>query len=345
MSSSPSNQAAGENDGSASVAEDLASLVDAPLIFTIRRSRFDVTGPDATRYLHVRLTQDIRSLEPGSGASAFLLNPQGRVQGEVSVICREIGRTPRYTLLGATVGEDERDALKVALLQFKVADQVEVEDRTGDGGALLLVSPLPELLDREVLNLPPERAGRWITAGPFGPPEQDGLAIRSMLGRFTTIELIIGEPERESILARTTLKRGSDETLAALRVLAGAPTAGREITEKVIAPDLPIERHIAFNKGCYTGQEVVEMATTRGRPNRKLRRLFGNGAAPAAGDEVRSASAAVGHVTSVAALGGGTFALLAFVKNDVGDDAPLRTGETDLTADVPPSLAPLLPGT
>ena len=43
-----------------------------------RRAVFAVRGFDAERYLHSRVTQDIKSLKVGSCASAFFLNAQGR---------------------------------------------------------------------------------------------------------------------------------------------------------------------------------------------------------------------------------------------------------------------------
>ena len=45
---------------------------------------------------------------------------------------------------------------------------------------------------------------------------------------------------------------------------------GIDISDKNIATDIPFENKISFNKGCYAGQETVEMSTARGRPNKRL---------------------------------------------------------------------------
>ena len=48
-----------------------------------RDSRLEVRGPDAADWLQGLLTQEVKSLEPGQGAYAAYLTPQGRIVFDV----------------------------------------------------------------------------------------------------------------------------------------------------------------------------------------------------------------------------------------------------------------------
>lgn len=89
-----------------------------------------------------------------------------------------------------------------------------------------------------------------------------------------------------------------------LRVERGIPEFGREITGEVLPQETgQEERAISFEKGCYTGQEVVVRIQHRGKVNRHLRGLaFPDSAAgaPPVGTELRRDDRSVGRITSAA---------------------------------------------
>src|ERR1700741_247850 len=47
------------------------------------RAKIRLTGSDRVRWLNGMVTNNIRDLAPGHGAYAFLLNPQGRILGDL----------------------------------------------------------------------------------------------------------------------------------------------------------------------------------------------------------------------------------------------------------------------
>ncbi len=49
------------------------------------------------------------------------------------------------------------------------------------------------------------------------------------------------------------------QTYEAVRIEAGVPRMGRELTEQTIPAEATgvVERAVSFTKGCYTGQELV----------------------------------------------------------------------------------------
>jgi folate-binding protein YgfZ len=66
----------------------------------------------------------------------------------------------------------------------------------------------------------------------------------------------------------------STELFEFLRIQAGVPRAGVELTEKEIILEGNWEAPISSNKGCYPGQEVVERIHTYGQVNKKLQKVI-----------------------------------------------------------------------
>jgi folate-binding protein YgfZ len=92
----------------------------------------------------------------------------------------------------------------------------------------------------------------------------------------------------------------------AWRVAIGVPRWGAELDEETTPIDAGLDRQISFSKGCYVGQEVVAMATYRGRVAWNLVRLQVAGAAPSPGarlDPSRPSQGKRGTVTSSTQVG------------------------------------------
>jgi folate-binding protein YgfZ len=101
------------------------------------------------------------------------------------------------------------------------------------------------------------------------------------------------------------LPRLSFDELDVLRIEAGSPRWGAELTEDVIPLEAGL-RHVAISetKGCYTGQEIIIRILHRGHVNRHLRGLLlGSAAVPARDTEVVRAvdQKVVGKITSACA--------------------------------------------
>jgi tRNA-modifying protein YgfZ len=62
-----------------------------------------------------------------------------------------------------------------------------------------------------------------------------------------------------------------DDQFDLFRLLAGHPVFGKDTGEKTLPPELGAafeNRYIHYNKGCYTGQEVLQRIHSRGHTNR-----------------------------------------------------------------------------
>lgn len=111
----------------------------------------------------------------------------------------------------------------------------------------------------------------------------------------------------------------------------GIPYIGHDQSEKFTAHMLNLDLldAISFDKGCYTGQEIVARTHYRGASKRRLHRFTADGDV-SAGDKVMDGDRAVGDVVN--AIG---HDLLAVVPGDKAG-APLTAGGADLTL-VPPA--------
>src|ERR1700742_292717 len=87
------------------------------------RAFLRITGADATRWLNGMVTNSIKDLAPGEGNYNFLLNAQGRIQGD-AFIYREPGEGEAAFLLETDAAQAER--LQPMLDRFIIMDDVEL---------------------------------------------------------------------------------------------------------------------------------------------------------------------------------------------------------------------------
>jgi aminomethyltransferase len=90
------------------------------------------------------------------------------------------------------------------------------------------------------------------------------------------------------------------EALNSLRLELGTPWFGVDYGEKQIPHEVGLEQsHISYEKGCYTGQEIVERVRSRGHVNRRLTELqFSAAVAPPPGTSLLHDGSDAGSVTS-----------------------------------------------
>jgi folate-binding protein YgfZ len=121
---------------------------------------------------------------------------------------------------------------------------------------------------------------------------------------------------------------------------AGLPEVYASTSESFVAQMLNLDLlgAIAFDKGCYTGQEVVARAHYRGRVKRRMQRWLNAGAALKPGDAARSTHGRALTVVRVADAGNGEQAVLAvgnFGGDSAADPAPVADGAPLLSGPLP----------
>lgn len=130
------------------------------------------------------------------------------------------------------------------------------------------------------------------------------------------------------------------EALESLRVEAGIPRYGPELSEDTLLLEAGLLDAVSFTKGCYVGQENVERTRSRGHLNWKLVGLVVDApAAPAPGEKLSFDQKEVGEITSacVSPTLGVTIAL-AYVRREVsepGTKLVLASGSATLVTALP----------
>ena len=112
-----------------------------------------------------------------------------------------------------------------------------------------------------------------------------------------------------------------------LRIEAGLPRYGQELTSDYIPLEANLWEDVSFSKGCYIGQEIIARMESRGRLAKKLVQLTADGPLEA-GSNLQANGKNAGTVTSTAVGPHGTIGL-GYVKTSVLDsESELMVGET-----------------
>jgi folate-binding protein YgfZ len=281
-------------------AEEYAALRRAvALVDTNFRATFSFAGPDRHRYLNALLTSNVRDLKPGQGAVGLLLNPQGHILAEVGTFALE----PRVLAMShAMVSERTYSTFE----KFIIMDDVELENVTSFTGTLDLVGPRAAKLlsdlgvgnfaDMPLLSHKEVKLGqihcRIVRQETAGEPAAMVIVPREFLASLWR--------ELSALVRAVGGAPAGMEALNSLRLEVGAPWFGIDYGDKQIPHEAGLEHtHINYQKGCYTGQEIVERVRSRGHVNRRLTELqFSAAVAPPPGTNLLHDGNEAGSVTS-----------------------------------------------
>lgn len=244
-----------------------------------------VSGSDARAFLQGQLTQDVAALGETPSALAAWCNPKGRV---ISVM-RLIGRNDDE--IGLVVPSNLVELLVRRLSLFLLRARAEVKP-AGAGWQSVAVAGREELDTLEAFGLLPPR-GRARTA-------RQGNLVAADLGtepRCVEVHGPVPAFEEVGLKLRRTLT--AEEWQLAL-VDAGIPLILPATSEKYTPHMLNLDRlgAISFNKGCYTGQEVVARTQHLGQSRRRLMHFRTSGGTLAVGDKLRHEDREVGEVVN-----------------------------------------------
>lgn len=239
---------------------------------------FTVRGEESTRYLQGRLTQDIKALAVNSGANSLLLSPQGKILGKF-IIAR---LKDSYLIITDPLALPKgREEFLENLLKFRVADRVLVEPDVNLSALISLqgANTVKTLESLGVEKLPAHE----LQSESVNLIGLTVLIIRHSRGTSVGFDLILpaeNVKEIEKFLFSSSLiRQGTFAELECLRIEKGEPSYENDLIN-AIAPEINLETFVSFSKGCYAGQEVVEMVSARGRPNRKLFKFYSSGIQP-----------------------------------------------------------------
>jgi len=271
------------------------------LVDTNFRAFFSFTGADRQRYVNAILTSNVRDLKTGQGTVGLLLNPQGHILAEVETFARE-----ESILAGSHAMIRERTYSTFE--KFIIMDDVTLEDVTPSIGTLDLAGPgtaalFAELGVKDFADLP-SLAHKEVMVGQI-----PCRAVRRDLAGNAAATLIAGRDQLTALWSalaeRLRIHGGMPagmEAVNSIRLECGTAWFGHDYDDKQIPHEAGLEHsHINYEKGCYTGQEIVERVRSRGHVNRRLTELrFFGAEAPVPGAKLLYGGNEVGSVTSSA---------------------------------------------
>jgi folate-binding protein YgfZ len=238
--------------------------------------KIEVSGADAGAWLQDLASADLTDLEHGRSRPSLLLSPTGRVRAAFTV-----ARTGGGWLL--VQDPEQARAVDALLAPYVLSSDVVLTDRTESIALFALPGQGQEV---EI-------------------PGADSLAPSCLGGRGLDLIASIEEHRRLQGALEARFVAVGNEAVEEWRVLAGIPRFGVDATEDDLPQEGALDEAVAFDKGCYLGQEAVAKVRNLGHPRRLVLHMRADGAV-SPGEAVRCDGEAVGLVTSAARHGHGT---------------------------------------
>lgn len=280
-------------------------------------SRIRVSGEDCVRWLNGMVTNSAQSLQIGALNYNFVLNAQGRIQGDLFAFRRADDFVLQTT-------RDQRDVLLPWFDRYIIMDDVELASLDADLTAIGVTGPTA------AATL--EKTG--ISANGLVPDSfihQQWNETQITLSRTKSplvpqFEIWI-DPAKVASLWAALMSAGAipcgSRALETLRILTGTPRYGIDILSR----DLPQETNQAnalhFAKGCYLGQEIVERIRSRGSVHRSFTGFLLAGPIPSLRTQLKVDGKPVGELTSTTVLPDGRRLALGYARRELVERAAL----------------------
>ena len=296
------------------------------------RAKINVTGGHRLRWLNGMISNNVRDLQPGHGVYAFILNPQGHIQGDLYAF----NRSDSFLL---DMELAQRDKILQWLKRYIIADDVQLADMSDKLTAVGLTGPD----SREIMK-----------RAEIAVPDLGYLQFSDLTWRDTGMTVLhSGEeaadswqiwiaPDRLSLvwdaLANAGAKPAGTSALNFFRIAKAIPQYGVDIRERDLPHETGQMRALNFTKGCYLGQEIVERIRARGAVHRQFTSFSVDGPLPEPGTKIQSEGKEVGEVTTSALLplpGGDRPAALGYLRREA-EGKELQAGEAKLVSNAVP---------
>ena len=263
------------------------------------RSVVRISGEGAEHFLQGLITCDVAKLAEGAARYGGLLTPQGKILFDFLVERRD--GAFRFDLPAALVA----DFVKRMTL-YKLRAKVEIENLAGTHRVLAIwgVTETPE--------------------GAFADPRHTGLGFRLIAARDAALPAGLTEVDEAAWEAH--------------RIALAVPEGGVDFEYGQAFPhdaDMDQLAGVAFDKGCYVGQEVVSRMRHRGTARRRIVEVSAASDLPERGSEIVAGGKAAGTLGSVAGTHGLALVRIDRVGAAMKDGTPVTAGGIAITAKIP----------
>lgn len=284
-----------ETDNSAQAAASEAVQSAAVVVDRSDLGMLKFSGETRLDLLNRMSTQKVDDLKSGEGAATVLTTDIGRI---IDRLILYVASETVYCLTG------ENNAANIAAYLKRFVffmDDFQVEDLSAETAIFAIYGRQAGMSVAELFGERPDLPlhhwkqvdfkGRSIYLHRTDPIGGEGYFIMCQM------------PDKEPLwqeLLDGGLVAIDEAGFEYLRIQSGQPRFGRELTEEYIPLEANLWADVSFNKGCYTGQEIIARMESRGRLAKKLVRLLPE-APVAAGAELTAAGKKAGQITSAAA--------------------------------------------
>ena len=237
-----------------------------------------VSGTDAFAWLNDIVSADLDDLAPSVARRSLFLAPTGGVLASFTV-------SSAFDTLLLVQDPTEPRPIEGLLTRYVLSSDVRIEDRSGD--VALFAFPGG--------NAMPDRPGTAVS-------------IPSALGAGVGVVAPAKDHERLVESFAESFAPASVEAVEAWRVAAGIPRIGVDTRDGDLPQECGLHDLVAFDKGCFLGQEAVARVRNLGHPRRQLMPVESDRSL-SSGDEVMSNGDRAGVITSTARFDGRVVAL------------------------------------
>ena len=276
-------------------AEYAATQTGCVMYDSSARGRLKISGSTCLDFLHRMSTNDLLNLSVGQGAATVFTTPLARI----------IDRTLQYVraddilMLTSHAAQARMMAWLRKYIFFN--DDVQIADQTKELGMLSIYGPKANAMVQQLIGLDLSRIAlhHWregrldqasILIARADPIAGSGFHLNAAANALPQL--------RQSLIEAGAIPIG-DHAYELLRIEAGQPAYGHELTEDYIPLEAGLWADVSFSKGCYTGQEIIARMESRQRVAKQLVGLrFEAEVAPLA--ELSIEGSQVGRVTSTA---------------------------------------------
>jgi aminomethyltransferase len=225
---------------------------------TSAQGRIELSDRDRLDLLHRMSTNDLNGLPPGHARQSVLTTALARIIDLVTVF----NRGENALML------THYPATTRAWLQKHIFwnDRLKLRDASGELGQI-------ELHGSGAARVMARVAGEAATELPlFGFIEVEIQSVRVLVARVKPLDgegFVILTPDAPGLTA--TLADGDDVRMGdaarydLMRITAGQPGAGSELTEDFIPLEAGLWEAVSFSKGCYIGQEIIARMESRNK--------------------------------------------------------------------------------
>jgi folate-binding protein YgfZ len=278
----------------------------------------ELSGDDRKGWLQGQATNNLRSLDFGASSAFCVCEPTGQI---ISV-CDIWSLKDRFLI---TLPKPSLDGFMRRVEQMVIIEDVAARILT-DHRLVSIQGPSATRTLSDWMSLPTLDAHETEFA--------DSLAavLRSNRAGQGGWDLVLPNPASKAIARLEKMGIADSNTADVARLEAGFPKFGQDITPKTMPPELGSAfdmRHVSYNKGCYTGQEVLMRIHSRGHTNKTWMGLIAD--APfAIGDSVSHPQRTdAGFVTSAGFSPSVGYIGAATLRNEATQDGGTVTIQTE----------------